>query len=80
MAEVINWLIDKVATLGEGITGLLPQSPFKGLQLAFDSKLLGYINYYVPIKEAVDILVAWGAAILLWYAYSIILRWVKAIE
>lgn len=76
----MNFLIEAVALLGEGLTSILPKSPFSALELAFDSDLLRHVNYYVPIKECVDIAVAWGAAILIWYAWQIVLRWVKAIQ
>ena len=80
MVDVINWFIDKVALLGEGVTAILPRSPFTYLNVALDAKWLGYINYFLPVSEVLNILVAWGAAILLWYAYQILLRWVKAVR
>lgn len=80
MSDVINWLIEQVATLGEGITALLPRSPFNSLSFAIDSELLGYVNYFMPVDEAMSVLVVWGAAILLWYGYRIILKWVNAAE
>lgn len=80
MVDVVNFLLDICGKLGEGLTWLLPQSPFSGLQLIIDSDILGYINYFVPIAEMVNIGMAWLTAIALWYVYAIVLRWVKAIQ
>lgn len=79
--EVLNFLIEGVAKLGEGITFILPKwSPFDGVESLFGAEAMGYINYFLPIEECVNTLVAWGVAILLWYGWAILLRWVKAVE
>ncbi|MDR0325038.1 MAG: hypothetical protein LBI19_02945 [Oscillospiraceae bacterium] len=76
----VNGLIDIAAGLADAIFWLLPTSPFAALELAFDSTLLGHINYFLPVREALNILAAWGFAIAAWYLYQLILRWVKAIR
>ena len=80
MVDVVNGGIDMLSALADGIVWLLPTSPFTYLELAFDSKLLGYINYFLPVSEILGILTAWGAAVGGWYLYKIILRWFKLIR
>jgi hypothetical protein len=77
---IFNGIIDVGAGIADGIVWLLPKSPFSALELAFDSDLLGYINYFLPVQEALSMLTMWGMAIGGWYIYKIILRWVKVIR
>ena len=77
---IINAIIDFACGLADVIMFLLPMSPFSALELAFDNQLLRHINYFLPVGEALNILTAWGIAILGWYLYSLILRWVKAVR
>ena len=38
------------------------------------------LNWFVPMGEIVFMMEMWGLAILAWYAASIALRWIKAVE
>lgn len=62
-----------VSGIFDKILKFLPTSPF----ITFINKMqdlpyLGYLNYFLPISQII--------AIGLFYAYQIILRWIKAIE
>ena len=41
---------------------------------------LGWINFFIPINEMAAMLVAWVAAIGLYYLASIVLRWFKVVS
>ena len=41
---------------------------------------LGWINFFIPINEMAAMLVAWIAAIGLYYLASVVLRWVKVVS
>ena len=77
---IVNTLIDIASAIADGLMWLLPISPFSTLELVFDNDLMGHINYFLPVQEAVNILVAWGVAIGIWYLYALVLRWVKAVR
>jgi hypothetical protein len=77
---ILNTLIDIASGIADGLMWLLPISPFSALELVFDNNLMGYINFFLPVQEAVNLLVGWGVAIGLWYLYALILRWVKAVR
>lgn len=65
------------------ILSLLPTSPFRGAISTFSSwsgDYMGYIAYFVPVKIIIDLTIAWTVCIAMYYLYSIILRWIKAIE
>lgn len=58
----------------------LPESPFKEFVTAFsDNEILQYLNWFIPVGEFISILLVWLSAIVIYYAYQIILRWIKAI-
>lgn len=75
-----NWLSDKINELQAILFALLPDSPF---QLSFPpevQELLCYINWLIPFYLFGNTLMVWCAAILIYYSYQTIMRWVKAIE
>lgn len=63
------------------VLGLLPHSPFVAALDAMEGiPYLAYINYFVPIGTFISIGEAWLIAIGLFYLYSIVLRWIRAIS
>ncbi len=77
--------------MGELLTGglmfilsLLPDSPFVILDKLDGSgaitKILSYVNWFIPIYTFVGILEGWLACIAIYYVYQVILRWLRAIE
>lgn len=74
MMEVAKGLLDKVISV-------LPTSPFSAYLDKFTSMpYLKYINYFIPISDFIAIGEAWLVAVGLFYLYSIILRWIRAID
>lgn len=75
--NILNWVQDKANFLLQ----FLPTSPFRQ---AIDGlgtiPYIQEINWFIPIDDAILILMYWGTAIGLYYAYMIILRWIKAID
>ncbi len=69
LTDVINWLVD-----------LLPDSPFQAIEMSIFDSYLGYINYFVPIDFMVSTFLLWLGAISIYYIYSVVLRWIKAID
>lgn len=67
---------------GKWLLEVLPTSPFRGFLGNFRSHFapyLGYLNYFVPIKDFVTILGAFLAVVAVFYLYMIIMRWIKMI-
>ncbi len=66
------------------ILSLLPDSPFTFLyELGNNSaisKLLGMVNWFIPIYSFVAILESWLVCIGVYYVYQVVLRWLHAIE
>jgi hypothetical protein len=65
---------------GAAIIALLPDSPFNTLSNVDVSGYMGWLNWLVPIGQMVSVLELWGAAILIYYIYVTILRWIKAVQ
>ena len=65
----------------QGVLSLFPLSPFREVIQELESlPYLGYINWFVPVGDYVKIGTVWLAAIAVYYAWSIIARWIKLIS
>lgn len=69
-------------SLVDSILQLLPTSPFADLLTQLEGAELpglAWLNWLVPIPELLELLTLWLAAIVVYYAYSVIARWIKLI-
>lgn len=81
IGNIGNSILSFVQEKASFLVTFLPRSPFRTIidhigQIPY----IEYINWFLPIEECVLLLLYWGTAIGLYYAYSIILRWIKAID
>lgn len=70
-------------SIGEGILSLLPTSPLQGMMSFFEStdlSWLSFLNWLIPISTFIAIGEVWLACITVFHIYSIILRWINAID
>ena len=73
LQEAFNGLIDKVVAF-------FPTSPFQQYIDQFaELPYLPWLNWFFPIKECLIVMTSWLTAVGVWYAYSIIARWVKVV-
>lgn len=78
ITSYINEFAEKIF---EVILLLLPDSPFKDFSFPPEiESFLGYLNYYVPFSTLVTIGFAWITCIGIFYAYQLILRFIKAVK
>jgi hypothetical protein len=61
------------------VVNLLPNSPFQSIDNSAVNTFMGGLNWILPLDKIVAELQAWLACVLIFYAYQIILRWVRAI-
>lgn len=67
-------------SFAEDIQRFLPLSPFRQYLDAFsDIPYLGYLNWFVPIRDILVVFSAWLGVITAFYLISIVLRWAKVI-
>lgn len=76
LASVLDWAKSLLA----GLLDLLPDSPFTFVVPDYIQRLLGNINYFIPIGLMVKTLLAWVVCVGFWYAGVVVMRWIKAIE
>ena len=70
-----------ITQFGQWVMGLLPTSPFVSFINALEKiPFLSALNYFVPISTFISIGEAWLVVIGVFYLYSIILRWIRAIS
>ncbi len=78
---MISWRKEILGKFLTAVLALLPLSPFTEFIDSLEAlPYLGYVNYFVPVGTFLKIGAAWLASIALFYLYSIILRWIRAIE
>lgn len=78
---MIEWFSEILAKFGNMIISVLPKSPVQQFLNSFnDLPYLQYLNWFIPISSIIVVLEAWLVAIAIFYLYSLILRWVKAID
>lgn len=62
------------------VVSLMPDSPFKLLDNSPVAQYLPYLNWFIPFDFIIATLETWLVAIGVYYAWSVLLRWVKAIN
>ena len=80
MSTAINWLFEILAQVLTWVVNLLPDSPFRLIDNSPIAPYLPIINWFIPFDFVVTTLTLWLTAIAIYYVYSVILRWVKAVE
>lgn len=77
IARLLAWLEHLI----ELALSWLPPSPFAPLIDALSElEWLGWLNWFIPVGRIAQLTLAWTVAIGLYYAATILLRWVKAIR
>ncbi len=65
----------------EKLLKVLPVSPFLKFFDSFqDLPALGYLNWFFPVKDCLVVMAAYLVAGGVYYVYSVIMRWIRAIE
>lgn len=81
MTELWNGFTDIANSILNAILFLLPDSPFADIEIPAEvKKILGYVNYFVPIRAMLIIAGSWISAIGVYYLYQLILRRIHAIR
>lgn len=78
--QIWDWICGVCTDALEWVVGVLPDSPFQMLANSPIKPYLGYINYFVPVDFIVNALSLWLVAVGGYYLWSIILRWIKAVD
>lgn len=76
-----TWLSDTVNSILTTVLNVLPDSPFVILSANETiTRYLSYINWIIPLDFMVATTEAWLTAVLIYYVWSLVLRWAKAID
>lgn len=76
MDSIVTNLINALTWVIE----LLPDSPFQAISNSEVNEFLGTLNWFIPMDLIVAELELWLTAVVIFYMYQIVLRWVRAIE
>lgn len=79
---MIDIILNFFLSLVTGAIELLPESPFANIEIEFNEfhRIMGYINYFVPIGTILSILTLYLTAVGLYYAVRWILRIAQFID
>lgn len=78
MFTFMKEILDKFLSF---LLSILPTSPFAPVIDSLEKMpYLGYINYFVPVGTCIKIGEAWLVAIVVFYLWSVVARWIKLIE
>lgn len=81
LKSIWNSITSVVEDVLSAVLILLPDSPFADFSIDPQvQKILGYVNYFVPITAMLAIGASWLAAIGIYYLVQTILRWTKTIK
>lgn len=66
------------------IINLFPESPVRvaldGLTVGPIGRILGVVNYILPVSQIMGIMAFWLTAVACYYVYQVLLRWIRVIE
>lgn len=78
---MLDWFLELLNKFGSMIVSVLPQSPVQKFLASFESlPYLSWLNWFIPVSSILIVMEFWLSAIAMFYLYSIILRWIKAIS
>lgn len=84
LSSFFQSVINVLVKLLNVIISIFPTSPFSAYFANFSLQygdILGYVNYFIPIGTFVTILQDFYLpAVLLFYVWSVVARWVKVIK
>lgn len=81
LQKFFGWLGNLFDTILNAVLVLLPDSPFQKIALPEELQdILGYINWFIPFRLMSNTLLFWLSAIIVYYAYQVVLRYTNAVK
>lgn len=75
---MINTIKGVFTALFTAIIGLLPHSPFRQFTSVVGTiPYLDNLNWFLPISEIIIVLEVWLSAVVIYYTYSAIMRFIR---
>lgn len=85
LVYILNTIIVLFAKALSLVVMVLPKSPFLNIQtMALNGEGVGeylpYVCWLFPVKQIIVIVTSWLGAMLIYYCYSVVMRWIKLID
>lgn len=78
---MLNDLKFVFTNLLQRVIQLFPLSPFRGIIDQITSlPYLGWLNWFMPVSEIITVVNLWIAAIVAYYLYMVVARWIKLVS
>lgn len=78
--NLFQLILNGIAALIDVVAAALPGSPITKQAITISETYLGYINYFLPIGQIVDLCTVWLACIGGYYIYMALGRWCKILD
>jgi len=78
---LVQLIVDALSGLINVVVAVLPSSPMSdvsSVNIAYE--YLGYINYFLPVGQIVDVCLVWLGCIAGFYIYMALGRWAKLFD
>lgn len=80
LSGILDGLGQAVENALEWLVNLLPDSPFKLLDSTPIQPYLKWINWVIPVDFILNTLTAWLVAVAGYYVWSVVLRFINAVD
>lgn len=85
LVYILNTIIVLLAKVLGLVVSILPDSPFLNFGTSTYAingigKYMQYLAWLIPIKNIILIVTAWLGCMLIYYCYSVVMRWIKLID
>lgn len=76
--DMLNTIKGLFISLFTAIIGFLPRSPFRQfVDIVGTIPYLDNLNWFVPVSEIIIVLEVWLSAVIIYYTYSAIMRFIR---
>lgn len=80
LSGILDGLGQAIENALEWLVNLLPDSPFKLLDSTPIQPYLKWINWVIPVDFILNTLTAWLVAVAGYYVWSVVLRFINAVD
>ena len=80
---MLDWFSEIFENFYDFLLEVLPTSPFQQfiseLETSKFAGAMGYLNFFFPVEDFLVIFLAWLTSLAVYYIWSVVMRWVRAI-
>ncbi len=81
VSDIFYRICEGISSVISTVLGILPDNPFSDFTVVPSevSKILGYVNYFLPIKQSIVVIIAWLGALIIIAVYKLVVGFFKLV-